>query len=204
MQSVTIEFAGLPNTGKTTLIKGLSKELPKAGISVTVLRESAEVVPVAIPKKTWDRNMWTTFHSLQDLVLAKHAGTDVVLIDRSYYDAVFWAEFMKKNNLCSSSEYDAMSSILRSCDNLCLKPDFIFLLNCSIEVSLKRRLAQAGLPAPIYSTDEFLSAYQQELLRFFEGFEKSMSYFYLDTTFLSEDMVVQMAKARILELFESK
>ena len=71
--------------------------------------------------------MWTTFHSLQDLVLAKHAGTDVVLIDRSYYDAVFWAEFMKKNNLCSSSEYNAMSSILKSCDNLCLKPDFIFL-----------------------------------------------------------------------------
>jgi thymidylate kinase len=203
--ALIIEFAGLPNSGKTTLIKELSKLLPQDGISVTVVQESAEVVPDSIPKKTWDRNTWTTFHCLQDLVSAKYAGTDVVLVDRSYYDAVFWMEYMKKNDMCSSGEYHAMSSVLtKAGDVFGLKPDLIFMLDCTVDVSLKRRLAQKGLPAPVYSTDEFLSSYQKELHDFFNGFNEDMGYYYINTTELSPDEMVQVTKDKILEIFGRK
>ena len=200
--ALIIEFAGLPNSGKTTLINKLSKVLPGDGISVTVVQESAEIVPESIPKKTWDRNTWTTFHCLQDLVSAKYAGTDVVLIDRSYYDAVFWMDYMKKADMCTPSEYYAMSSILsKAGDVFGLKPDLIFMLDCNVEESLRRRHAQKGLPAPVYSTDDFLSSYQKELHHFFNDFDEDLGYYYFDTTKLTEDEMLNVTRDKIREIF---
>ena len=58
---LTIEFTGLPNSGKTTLIHNLANELQKRGFKVKIMQEDAELVPPEIPKKTWIRNTWITF-----------------------------------------------------------------------------------------------------------------------------------------------
>ena len=48
---LTIEFTGLPNSGKTTLIHNLSDLLREKGINVQIMQEDAELVPKEIPKK---------------------------------------------------------------------------------------------------------------------------------------------------------
>lgn len=49
---LTIEFTGLPNSGKTTLIHNLAKDLRNNGLKVKIMQEDAELVPTEIPKKT--------------------------------------------------------------------------------------------------------------------------------------------------------
>lgn len=51
---LTIEFTGLPNSGKTTLIHNLSDLLREKGINVQIMQEDAELVPKEIPKKNVD------------------------------------------------------------------------------------------------------------------------------------------------------
>lgn len=65
---LTIEFTGLPNSGKTTLIHNLESSLLAQGINVQIMQEDAELVPKEIPKKTWIRNVWITFGQLQSLL----------------------------------------------------------------------------------------------------------------------------------------
>ena len=49
---LVIEFTGLPNSGKTTLIHVLAEKLQEDGYKVKIMQEDAELVPKCIPKKT--------------------------------------------------------------------------------------------------------------------------------------------------------
>ena len=199
---IIIEFAGLPNAGKTTLIHSLEDAL-RDSFKVAHFQEAAELVPNYIPKKTWDRNTWTTFKALQDLVTAKHMDADIVLMDRSYWDARLWIEYMNTHNMCLPSEYNAMSTILNyAVDSFGFQPDYLFLLDVDVKVSLQRRAAQEGLPAPVYSTTDFLTEYQNLMKRFFKDFPKEQI-FHMDTTSLTPEMVLQDAKNEILKIFNT-
>lgn len=93
---LTIEFTGLPNSGKTTLIHNLESSLLAQGINVQIMQEDAELVPKEIPKKTWIRNVWITFGQLQSLLEIPYSQADIILFDRGYCDALFWANFLFK------------------------------------------------------------------------------------------------------------
>ena len=69
-----IEFTGLPNSGKTTLIHNLQKTLENYELKIKVMQEDAELVPKEIPKKTWIRNVWITFGQLQSLLEIPYLG----------------------------------------------------------------------------------------------------------------------------------
>lgn len=86
---LTIEFTGLPNSGKTTLIHNLESSLLVQGINVQIMQEDAELVPKEIPKKTWIRNVWITFGQLQSLLEIPYSQADIILFDRGYCDALF-------------------------------------------------------------------------------------------------------------------
>ena len=71
------------------------KNLEKIGLKVKVMQEDAELVPKEIPKKTWIRNVWITFGQLQSLLEIPYLKDyDFIFLDRGYYDAVFWANFL--------------------------------------------------------------------------------------------------------------
>ena len=55
---IVIEFSGLPNSGKTTLLHNLQPLCDKNNISVTLIQEAAELFPSSIiPKGGTEQNM---------------------------------------------------------------------------------------------------------------------------------------------------
>lgn len=179
-----IEFTGPPNSGKTTLIKFLRDLLESMEYRVEIKQEDAELVPSCIPKKTWARNMWITHGQLQSLIETKFSNADVILLNRGFYDSMFWAEFLRVQNVCSNEESESLLKILDEMDKqFDLKPDHLFVIDVSTPVSLKRRYAASNGEPIVLSTDSFINLYKEELEKFYKKVETPI--FRLDTSSLS-------------------
>ena len=195
-----IEFTGLPNSGKTTLIHRLAGALPTLDYSVEVMREDAEIVPTVIPKKTWHRNMWITFGQLQSLIHAYHSDNDFVLMDRGLYDALFWASFMGKQGICSKEESKSMTKILNKFrDTYKLRPDLVFVVNVSVEESVRRRMEMSGEVA-VYSKNDFLDQYLAFQNDFFSKISDGTKIVFCDTTSISPDELCKLVLDEILQV----
>lgn len=194
-----IEFTGLPNSGKTTLIHNLVKILEDDGLKVKVMQENAELVPKEIPKKTWVRNVWITFGQLQSLLEIPYINNyDIILLDRGFFDAMFWANFLYVQNVCSKEQSDSLLKILEEMNhNFNLTPDFLFVINVSVEESIRRRLAMEG-EKPILTNFNLLNLYQDELNKFYP--KVSSPIIYLDTTNMSISEVCSSAYKKIKDL----
>ncbi len=191
-----IEFTGTPNSGKTTLISILASSLMDAGYKVEVKREDAEIVPTCIPKKTYERNLWITNGQLQSLIEAKHSLADVVIFDRGFFDAKFWANLLVVQNVCSKNESKIITDFLDSLDELYkFQPDYLFYIDVSAETSVKRRQLTYSVDkgSIIFSNNNFISFYQNEFNKFYESLD--VPKFYLDTSNLTlsqaEKIIVQ-------------
>ena len=197
---LTIEFTGLPNSGKTTLIHNLESSLLAQGINVQIMQEDAELVPKEIPKKTWIRNVWITFGQLQSLLGIPYSQADIILFDRGYCDALFWANFLFKQNVCSKAESSSLLKILHEMNNsFCVFPDYLFVIDVSVEESLKRRYASGG-DAPVLTNQEFLNFYKKELDCFYETVTCPM--WYLDTSNMTIDKVKNNTLKKIMQLLD--
>ena len=62
---IVIEFSGLPNSGKTTLLHNLDKLCKSNGINAIIIQEPAELLPKLIPKGSIEQNLWITLETLQ-------------------------------------------------------------------------------------------------------------------------------------------
>ena len=202
-----IEFTGIPNSGKTSLIHRLRDELPKKGITVQVQREDAEIVPTEIPKKTWDRNVWITFGQLQSIVQAYHSDADIVLLDRGLYDAMFWARFMAKQNTATIIQSEGVLKILNVMyENLDFFPDYLFLIDVSVDEALRRRALMEG--TSVYSKPDFLLQYQETFFDIFKGYINEddskkvipTPSFYYDTTKMTADEVFEVVAEKIINI----
>lgn len=192
-----IEFTGTPNSGKTTLLKIMPEVLPSMGISVKVMQEDAEIVPRTIPKKTWIRNVWITLGQLQSLLETSYSTSDVIFLDRGFFDALFWADFLLSQGICSKEESNSLKRILGEMDNsFHLKPDVVFVFDVSTKKSLERRAAQSNEPVTM-STDTFLDMYRIHLKDFINEISVPIRHF--DTTNLS---IIEMGKVVLNEIFE--
>lgn len=179
-----IEFTGPPNSGKTTLIKFLRDLLESMGYRVEIKQEDAELVPNTIPKKTWARNVWITHGQLQSLIETKFSNADVILLDRGFYDSMFWAEFLRVQNVCSDEDSESLLKILDEMNKqFDLIPDYLFVIDVSTPVSLKRRYAANDAGPVVLSTNEFIDLYKQELEKFYKKVETPI--YRLDTSSLS-------------------
>lgn len=181
-----IEFTGPPNSGKTTLIKFLNDLLESIGYRVEIKQEDAELVPKSIPKKTWARNVWITHGQLQSLIETKFSNADVILLDRGFYDSMFWAEFLRVQNVCSDEDSKSLLKILNEMNNqFQLKPDYLFVIDVSTEVSLKRRYALNNGEPVVLSTNDFIDLYKKELEKFYKTIGNETPIYRLDTSSLS-------------------
>ena len=196
---IIIEFTGLPNSGKTTLIYNLSKTLEESGLKVKIMQEDAELVPKEIPKKTWIRNVWITFGQLQSLLEIPYLKNyDVIFLDRGFYDAIFWAHFLYVQNICSKEQSDSLLKILEEIDySFNLRPDFLFVVNVSAKESIRRRLAMEG-EKPVLTNLDFLNLYQDELNKFYSKVLSPI--LYLDTTNMNISEVCSSAYEKLKEL----
>lgn len=196
-----IEFTGPPNSGKTTLIKFLHDLLESMEYHVEIKQEDAELVPSCIPKKTWARNVWITHGQLQSLIETKFSEADIILLDRGFYDSMFWAEFLKVQHVCTFDESTSLLKILDEMDNqFHLKPDYLFVIDVSTDVSLKRRYAASNGEPIVLSTNEFINLYKDELEKFYKKVETPM--FRLDTSSLSLIEMQKIVLNEILKILE--
>lgn len=182
---IFIEFSGTPNSGKTTLIKGLSDYLISRSYSVKIMREDAEIVPNYIPKKTWDRNLWITCSQLTSLIASVYdEDVDIVIFDRGYIDALFWANFYLFQRVIEIEDFLSITNFLEYLNNhLYLEPDCFIGVDVSPEVSLKRRMKQNSSVQVTMSTTEFLTMYSEYFKDFcFNHISSNVPVCYLDTS----------------------
>lgn len=199
IRPITIEFTGPPNSGKTTLIHNLAKSLQEKGFSVKVMQGDAELVPKEIPKKTWARNAWITFGQLQSLIEIPYSDAQIILLDRGYCDALFWSKFLRLQDACSQEQSDSLYGILQEMNTqFNLLPDWLFIIDVSVEESIKRRYALGG--EIILTNEDFISLYKSELDEFYKGITSFQ--WYLDTTNLQISDVYELALSKILDIMK--
>ena len=197
IRPITIEFTGPPNSGKTTLIHSLANTLTEKGFSVKVMQEDAELVPKEIPKKTWARNAWITFGQLQSLIEIPYSNTQIILLDRGYCDALFWSRFLRLQDACSQEQSDSLYGILQEMNcQFNMLPNWLFIIDVSVEESIKRRYALGG--EIILTNKDFISLYKSELDEFYKGITSSQ--WYLDTTNLDVSEVFELALSKVLDI----
>ena len=196
---VRIAILGGPRCGKTTLIHNLAKSLQEKGFSVKVMQEDAELVPKEIPKKTWARNAWITFGQLQSLIEIPYSDAQIILLDRGYCDALFWSKFLRLEDACSQEQSDSLYGILQEMNTqFNLLPDWLFIIDVSVEESIKRRYALGG--EIILTNEDFISLYKSELDEFYKGITSFQ--WYLDTTNLQISDVYELALSKILDIMK--
>lgn len=55
---IIVEFSGLPNSGKTTLLKNIDKMCKDNDVKAIIMQEPAELFPTTIPKGSIEQNLW--------------------------------------------------------------------------------------------------------------------------------------------------
>ena len=106
MKPFIVEFSGTLEAGKTTSIRTIANMLRNDGYKVLELQESAELLPKEFKKGTFESNMWMHFITQAGLLKALYSDTDIVLVDRGYFDSKFYGYKFYKEGMCNKEEYD--------------------------------------------------------------------------------------------------
>ena len=197
---ITIEFTGLPNSGKTTLIHNLKTKLELDGLKVKIMQEDAEIAPKQIPKGTFIRNLWITLGQLQSLLEVPYLKEDydIILIDRGYFDALFWANFLYDRKVASDGETDLLLTILDEMEKqFNLLPNHLFVIDVSVDESIKRRSNSSE--KPVLSKNDFLLDYKNISYEFYNTIV-DVPYSYLDTTNMNTTEVLNDVYQKIMNL----
>jgi len=191
---IVIEFSGLPNSGKTTLLQNLRKLFECNNISAIIMQEPAELLPVSIPKGSIAQNFWITLETLQkSLELTYVTNVDYILLDRGFYNQLFWATMYKEKD-ATYSEY-LTNFMEKFAEMYHVKPDYLYIVDVDVEESIRRRMA-ANEPVT-FSKKDFLINYKSNFEKFADEIE---SKFYLDSTNLTKDEVADIVFKKIITL----
>jgi hypothetical protein len=109
-----IEFTGSPDSGKTTCIKELDKLLHRSDFRVFIPQEGAEVIR-HIGRDTPEYNIRTGLYALNMLMDFTHGHVyDIVIFDRSIFDAYTWMIYWEDKKLLSSKERETIQNFFLS------------------------------------------------------------------------------------------
>ena len=189
-----IEFSGLPNSGKTTLLHNIQDLCVKNGVDAIILQEPAELLPKCIPKGVVEQNLWITLRTLEKaLELSYSKNSDYFLLDRGYYNQLFWASMYEDTN----PEYAKYVRQLVEDfgQKFQVMPDYLYVIDVDVDEALRRRAA-SGEPVT-FSKADFLRNYREKFEKFAEGINSKL---YLDTTNLGKDEVAEIVFKQIITL----
>ena len=109
-----IEFTGSPDAGKTTCITELDKFLHRHDFRVLIPQEGAQAIR-HIHRKTPEYNIRTGLYALNMLIDFAHGHSyDVVIFDRSIFDAYAWMMYWEDKKLLSSEERNTIQQFFLS------------------------------------------------------------------------------------------
>ena len=132
--SKMIEFAGMPNAGKTSVIDMVDRQLRREGYSVYSCPEGANLIRNG-------RNLGSLYdirillHSLSILIdNIQHTNFDVVLFDRAVFDTIGWLNYRLHKN-------EDVVKITKMKEFVLLMADYISLcvfLTCDAHTAIER------------------------------------------------------------------
>lgn len=194
MRPIIIEFSGLPNSGKTTLLHNIKKICESNNVNAIVVQEQAEFFPKIIPKGSIEQNLWITLATLMKCLEYKFiSNVDYILLDRGFYNQLFWATMYEdKDTDYSRYVTDFMEEFAKKYR---IKPDYLYVVDVDVEESIRRRM-KSGDPVTFSKTD-FLVNYKSKFEKFANKID---SRFYIDTTNMSEDTVAGIVFKTIITL----
>ncbi len=101
-----VEFAGLPKSGKTTVVNSLALFLRRNDIPCIVVKERASVCPIN-NKQHPDFNLWTSLTTLTNILNYKHSDKYfVIIVDRGIFDALVWLNLLNKIDKLNDSDLE--------------------------------------------------------------------------------------------------
>lgn len=176
----TVEFLGTPEAGKTTMIQCIHEELSK-NMKVSILQESAEIVPSFFPKGSIDAHFWMRLTTARGVLEKKFSSEpyQLILVDREIIDTFFWDYYYGINNVLSQDKVSHANAFF---EDLELLPNLVIFLSTTPEESIHRRGGEGRIV-----TLEFVNRFNEALFSFME--HVSIPVYHLDTTQMSKDMV---------------
>lgn len=191
---IVIEFSGLPNSGKTTLLRNLKELCNCNNISAIFMQEPAELLPPTIPKGSIAQNLWITLETLQkSLELAYITDVDFILLDRGFYNQLFWSTMYKEKDATYS---DYVIAFMEKFDEMYhVRPDYLYVVDVDVDESIKRRM-NTGNPVT-FSKRDFLINYKRQFEKFYQKVDSKL---YIDSTNLTEHEVADIVFNKIITL----
>lgn len=193
MKTLTVEFTGTPESGKTTCIKNTIQHFEKLGYKVDFIQESAEIVPSEIPKGCFDGHLWMRLHSLENILTKKHSECDILLVDRGIIDGIFYTYLFLSRNPENEKECSALIQFLNQLNFLL--PDFLLVFTSDPEVSINRRGGEGRLV-----TLEYIKKYNQLLSSFLPQIR--VPYKLVDSSNLTQDEVFTIVEKELQNLLK--
>lgn len=200
-----IELTGSPSSGKTTVITELDKFLRREGFRVLRPQEGAEVIR-HIERTTPVYNLRTGLYALT-LLLDISAGHlyDVVIFDRSLFDAYVWMMYWREKDKLSQQQMVDYQAFFLS-PLWVYKIDAAVFMLCDSQEAMRRELrialsSKLGETTNPKTIETLVSRYK----RAFEVLSPNYSQLCLfDTTNLEEGDMVEKIVMHIFDMLEEK
>lgn len=133
---LVVEFAGVPNSGKTSTIGALNSFFKDHGFCVSVIEESARKCP--LQKDEYPFNVWCLCRTLSELLrILKEKDTkeDLLFIDRGLYDTLIWVEYFYEMGKISMELRTRIRDFIMSFLEL---EDLVIVFNLETEEVIRR------------------------------------------------------------------
>ena len=194
---IVIEFSGLPNSGKTTLLFNLKEFFKDSKIKTLIVWETAEFLPSVIPSGSIAQNLWITLETIQkNLELKFVEDFDLILLDRGLYNQLYWSTLYTENESYSLFTRGIINAFSGMYD---MWPDYLYIIDVDVDESLKRRMLNEK--SVTFSKKEFLTNYKKTFKKFYEKIENVL---YIDTTHLSKDEVALEVYSKIKQIIKDE
>ena len=194
---IVIEFSGLPNSGKTTLLFNLKEFFKDSKIKTLIVWETAEFLPSVIPSGSIAQNLWITLETIQkNLELKFVEDFDLILLDRGLYNQLYWSTLYTENESYSLFTRGIINVFSGMYD---MWPDYLYVIDVDVDESLKRRMLNEK--SVTFSKKEFLTNYKKTFKKFYEKIENVL---YIDTTHLSKDEVALEVYSKIKQIIKDE
>lgn len=155
---IFVELLGTPKSGKTTLLKSLTRLFNNSGMQISSRRETAEYNPVAKDSKQYD--LWMVLELFKNLLddISNGQG-NIIVYDRGIIDRLTWLENAVQNGMMTKGDLEKIKGLygLESIKNGYRPISLGFIT--SPELSIKRK-GSVGR----YVNLESLTAYNSTLL----------------------------------------
>lgn len=110
-RAFVVELAGTPKAGKSTSVTLIKQFFEQCGFRVHLLKERAAECPLPM-KGHFFFNSWTTCSMIAEVLETVDTDTDLLILDRGFFDSLMWLELQRRRGHVTDEEADVFSSFV--------------------------------------------------------------------------------------------